>query len=117
MDRSSRLRESYDVKRTRNKGASGASGPLVGRVLPNALDPARNRYTVIAGKRIGKSHERNRCKRVTREALRLMNPTLKQGYDVVIIVRGGVTELTGRDVAENALGEIFRKTKLLEQGQ
>jgi ribonuclease P protein component len=117
MDRHSRLRESYDVKRTRNRGVSGASGPLVARVLPNTLDPARNRYTVIAGKRIGKSHERNRCKRVTREALRLMNPTLKQGYDIVIIVRGGISELTGRDVAERSLAEIFRKTKLLDQEQ
>lgn len=117
MERTSRLRESYDVKRTRNRGASGASGPLVARVLANALEPARNRYTVIAGKRIGKAHERNRCKRVTREALRLMHPTLKQGYDIVVIVRGGITELTGREVAERALTEIFRKTKLLEQEQ
>jgi ribonuclease P protein component len=115
MERNSRLRESYDVKHTRSRGAAGASGPLVGRVLPNALDPPRNRYTVIAGKRIGKSHERNRCKRVTREALRLMDPTLKQGYDVVVIVRGGIEELTGRDVAERALTEIFRKTRVLEQ--
>ena len=115
MERNSRLRESYDLQQTRSRGSSGAHGPLVGRVLPNTLDPARNRYTVVAGKRIGKSHERNRCKRVTREALRLMNPTLKQGYDVVIIVRGGIAELTGRDVAEVALTEIFRKTRLLEQ--
>jgi ribonuclease P protein component len=106
MDRSLRLHESYDVKQTRSRGKSGASGPLVARVLPNALDPARNRYTVVAGKR-------NRCKRVTREALRLMHPTLAQGYDVVVIVRGGVEELTGRDVAERSLGEIFRKTGLL----
>ena len=115
MERSSRLRESYDVQRTRTKGASAASGPLVARVLPNQLDPPRNRYTVIAGKRVGKSHERNRCKRVTREALRLMNLSLKQGYDVVVIVRGDVTELNGLDVAQRALGEIFRRAKLLDR--
>jgi ribonuclease P protein component len=115
MDRQSRLRESYDVQRTRSQGVAGASGPLVARVLRNQLDPPRNRYTVVAGKRIGKSHERNRCKRVTREAIRLLQPSLRQGYDVVVIVRGGVTELTGRDVAERALTEIFRKTRLLEK--
>jgi ribonuclease P protein component len=115
MDRQSRLRESYDVQRTRSRGKAGASGPLVARVLPNQSDPARNRYTVIAGKRVGKSHDRNRCKRVTREALRLINPSLAQGYDVVVIVRGGVSELTGRDVASQALTEIFRKTRLLEK--
>lgn len=115
MDRRSRLHESYDVKQTQARGTSGSSGPLVARVLPNALEPARNRYTVVAGKRIGKAHERNRCKRVTREALRLLHPTLEQGYDVVVIVRGGVSELTGRDVAERALGEIFRRTGLLKR--
>lgn len=113
MDRSHRLREAYDVNRTRSRGKAAASGPLVGRVLPNQIDPPRNRYTVIAGKRIGKSHERNRCKRVTREALRLMDTRLKQGHDIVIIVRGGVAELTGRDVAERALLDIFRKTRML----
>jgi len=117
MDRSLRLRESYDVKQTRSRGKSGASGPLVARVLPNSLEPARNRYTVVAGKKVGKSHERNRCKRVTREALRLMHPTLAQGYDVVVIIRGGIDELTGRDVAERSLGEIFRKTGLLAREQ
>ena len=112
MDRSLRLRESYDVKQTRSRGKSGASGPLVARVLPNALEPARNRYTVVAGKKVGKAHERNRCKRVTREALRMMHPTLAQGYDVVVIIRGGIGELTWRAVAERSLGEIFRKTGL-----
>ena len=36
MDRSLRLRESYDVKQTRSRGKSGASGPLVAKVLPRA---------------------------------------------------------------------------------
>lgn len=117
MDRQSRLNETYDIQRTRSKGASAASGPLVVRVLANTLTPVRNRYTVIAGKRVGKSHERNRCKRVTREALRLLDPILGQGYDVVVIIRGGVSELTGRDVADRALRELFRKTKLLDRTQ
>lgn len=116
MDRSHRLREAYDVNRVRSKGTSGACGPLVARILPNDLDPPRNRYTVIAGKRIGKAHERNRCKRVSREALRQLDPSLKQGEDVVVIVRGGISELTGLDVAMHALSEIFRKTRLLTNG-
>lgn len=113
MERALRLRESSDIQRTRAKGASAASGPLVARILRNGLDPARNRYTVVAGKRVGKSHDRNRCKRVTREAIRLLDPELAQGFDVVLIVRGGPDELTGLDVARAALESIFRKAKLL----
>ncbi len=113
MDRARSLREAYDVKRTRTRGTSAASGPLVARILPNNLEPARNRYAVIAGRKIGKAHERNRCKRVTREALRRFDARLEQGLDVVIIVRGGVEELASLAVAERALGEIFRKAKVL----
>ncbi len=113
MERRLRLRESYEIQRTRTRGTSAASGPLVARILPNKLEPAQNRYTIIAGKRVGKAHDRNRCKRVTREALRSLHPVLKQGFDVVLIVRGGPKELTGLDVASSSLQTIFRKAKLL----
>jgi ribonuclease P protein component len=115
MERAMRLRETWEIERARSRGVAAASGPLVARVLPNALEPPRNRYAIIAGKRVGKAHERNRCKRVTREALRQINPSIKQGYDVVVIVRGGVSELTGLDVAQRSLLEIFRRAKLLDR--
>ena len=113
MDRRSRLRESYEIQQTRSSGKSAAHGPLVARILPNKLEPKRNRYTVIAGKRVGKSHDRNRCKRVTREALRLFDPYLKQGYDFVVIIRGGRSELGDLQTAQSSLGEIFRKSNVL----
>ena len=114
VDRRNRVTESWEISRIRARGSSAASGPLVGRVLPNHTEPLRNRYTVIAGKRIGKAHDRNRCKRLTREAMRLLDPELKQGYDVVVWLRGGVTELTGLAVAQNSLLEIARKTRILK---
>ena len=117
MERRLRLRDSYDIQRTRSRGQSAASGPLVARILPNKLEPPQNRYTVVAGKRVGKSHDRNRCKRLTREAIRLLDPLLEQGYDVVLIVRGGPQELTGLEVASASLREIFGKAKLLRRGE
>jgi ribonuclease P protein component len=117
MERRLRLRESYDIQQTRSRGRSAASGPFVARILPNRLEPAQNRYTVVAGKRVGKSHDRNRCKRLAREALRPLDPQLEQGYDVVVIIRGGREELTGLDVASASLREIFRKAKLLQGDQ
>jgi ribonuclease P protein component len=116
MDRSRRLRESFEITQTRTRGRSAASGPLVVRVLPNQLEPPRNRYTVVAGKRIGKAHDRNRCKRVTREALRLLDSSLIQGNDVVVILRGGTTELPDRDSATRSLAEAMRRVRLLSNG-
>ena len=113
VERSKRISESWEITRIRSSGVSASCGPLVARVAPNQTDPPHNRYTVIAGKRIGKSHERNRCKRVTREAARLLDPELRQGYDLVIWLRGGIGEMTGLAVAQHALREIARKAKLI----
>lgn len=116
MDRSHRLRESYQINQTRSKGASAASGPIVVRVMPNRLEPPANRYTVVAGKRIGKAHDRNRCKRITREALRLLDPELGQGNDVVVILRGGPDELPDRAVATRSLTDVFLRVRMLSDG-
>jgi ribonuclease P protein component len=113
VNRELRLREDHDVKQARRAGKAYADGPLVARILANQSDPPSNRYTVIAGKKIGKAHERNRCKRLTREAVRYLHPHLKQGYDVAIIVRGGIDELTGLDVAYGAMERIVRRARLL----
>ena len=115
VNRELRLREDRDVKQARRAGKAYADGPLVARILANQSDPPSNRYTVIAGKKIGKAHERNRCKRLTREAVRYLHPHLKQGYDVAIIVRGGVDELTGLDVAYGAMERIVRRARLLNE--
>lgn len=116
VERRNRITESYEIQRIRSGGQSAACGPLVARIAPNQTDPPRNRYTVIAGKKVGKAHDRNRCKRLTREAARLLDPDLQQGYDVVIWLRGGVDEMTGLDVARHALREIARKARLIGSG-
>jgi ribonuclease P protein component len=88
MERSRRLREPHDIRRVRSKGRSFAEGPVIVRVLPNRLDPPANRYTVIAGKKQGGAVQRNRVKRLLREALRHVHDSLVPGIDVLVIVRG-----------------------------
>jgi ribonuclease P protein component len=109
-----RLREEADVRRVRARGKACAHGPLVARILPNTLEPVQNRYTVIAGKKCGKAVDRNRLKRLTREALRGFHPHLKTGYDVAIIVRGDLTELPSLAVAQSTLERIFTKASLID---
>lgn len=107
-----RLREEGDVRRVRSRGKAFAHGPLVARVLPNTLEPAQNRYTVIAGKKCGKAVQRNRLKRLTREALRGFHPHLKSGYDIAIVVRGDLAELPSLTEAQAVLKRIFTKASL-----
>lgn len=113
MDRSLRLREDWEVRNARSRGKAQALGPLVIRVFAHPDDPRPNRYAVIAGKKVGKAHERNRCKRLVREVLRELHPTLKPGHDIVVIVRGGPDELTGLEVARETLTALFQRARLL----
>jgi ribonuclease P protein component len=111
-----RLREDYDVRRTRSRGKSWPNGPLVARILPNTLEPAQNRYTVIAGKKCGKAVQRNRMKRLVREALRGYHPHLRPGHDLVIVCRGAAEELPTMATAQALLGEIFTRASLWKPG-
>jgi ribonuclease P protein component len=112
VERRLRLRGEAEVRAARARGKAYADGPLVARVLPNALDPAQNRYAVVAGKRVGKAVERNRAKRLVREALRRLDPGLKPGHDVVVIVRGTSEELPGFEVAVACLERIAKRARL-----
>ncbi len=114
VERRLRLRRESEVRRARNRGKAFADGPLVARILPNDLDPPQNRYTVIAGKKVGKSVQRNRLKRLVREAIRHLHPELRPGHDLAIIVRGTVEEMTGLAEAEASLGRIVRRAGLLK---
>ena len=116
VDRRYRLREEHDVKRVRSRGRSVAHGALVLRYIPNSLDPQQNRYTVIAGKRCGNSVQRNRLKRVVREALRAWHPILHQGYDLAFICRGDVNEMPDLETAQKTVNQILKRTDLVPEG-
>lgn len=111
MERQLRLRENYEVQAVRARGKAYKAGPIVARILARDLS-AQNRYAVVAGKRIGNAVERNRCKRLVREVLRELHPRLKQGNDIVIILRGGTEELPGLSTAQEHLVQIFRRADL-----
>lgn len=114
MDPSLRLREEWEVAETRRKGKAYTSGPLVARILPRDTPESQNRYAVIAGKRVGGAVERNRCKRLLREALRALHPQLRQGYDIAVIVRGRAADFPGLAPVSEHLTKVFRHARLLE---
>ena len=58
--------------------------------------------------------QRNRLKRITREALRELHPELRPGYDLVVIIRGTVDELPGSGEAQHLLTRMLRRAGLLD---
>ena len=66
-------------------GKRSAGKHIVVFIKPNGL--VVNRLGVMSTRRVGNAVERNRQKRLVREAYRLMKPELSVGYDIVIIPR------------------------------
>ena len=80
-----RLRKKADFDRGFNDRLSSADGCLIVRARPNRA--GRSRMGVSVGKRFGCAVRRNRCKRTLREAFRLLQYELPEGYDYVLIPR------------------------------
>jgi ribonuclease P protein component len=116
VERELRLRREGDVRAARSHGRAVAAGPLVIRYLPNDSRPSANRYAIIAGRKSGGAVQRNRLKRVTREALRELHPQLRFGFDVAVIIRGTVEELPSSAIAKDLLCHILRRAQLLTGG-
>lgn len=87
-----RLRRSSDIDRVRARGKSWTSRLLVLAILPNA--EGHNRYGFAVGKRVGGSVERNRAKRLLREAIRVRHAELAQGHDLLLIARNSFRDET-----------------------
>jgi ribonuclease P protein component len=113
LERDLRLRRQRDVRVARSRGRSVTHGPYVMRYLRKTADSDANRYTVVAGKKCGGAVQRNRLKRVTREALRALHPRLAPGFDCVIILRGTVDELPSTAAALGLLTVLFQRAGLL----
>lgn len=67
------------------RGKSQVHPMLVTYVRKNRLGIPRAGIT--AGKKVGKAVQRNRCRRVIREAYRELAPRISGGWDIVFVAR------------------------------
>ncbi|MEX1159083.1 MAG: ribonuclease P protein component, partial [Thermomicrobiales bacterium] len=102
-----RLRRGSDIDRVRSRGRSWSSRLLVLAMLPNELD--HNRYGFAVGKRVGGAVERNRAKRLMREAIRVRHSRLAQGHDLLLIARNSVDDATTLDQVSRQLDGLLAR--------
>ena len=88
MNSENTLKLNKDFKRLYYRGKCVVTRTVVIYIQKNRL--GRSRLGLTCGKTVGKGVKRNRAKRLMRESYRLLSPSLKQGYDVVIIARTGI---------------------------
>ena len=115
-----RLSKSADFQRVYRQGRSAASRHLVLYAFPREQveNGAGIRLGVSVGRRVGGAVERNRVKRLLREAFWSLDDRLPPTHDYVIVARPGAAQFAegrGLDGFTIDLGELLGE--LLASGQ
>jgi ribonuclease P protein component len=109
-----RLSRSGEFERVYREGRSHASRYLVVYAFPRSEDDGDARLGVSVGRKLGGAVERNRIKRLLREAFWAGAQSLRPGHDFVIVARPAAGELVANG-GEAAIGDELRSV-LLDAG-
>ncbi len=109
----SRLAKKSDFARVAKFGQPFFVKELGFKSIKNNL--SQNRYGLVVSLKIDKrATERNKIRRRLREIIRLHDKNLKQGFDVMILVRESVKELNYKQMEEKLL-ELFGKARITKE--
>lgn len=111
MQRRFRLSRAEDFKRVRQTGKSFAH-PLVVLVIKANESKDNLRVGVTAGKTTGTAVDRNRAKRLLREAMRPLLPNIASGFDLILIARPKLVTSTLTET-RSALINLFQRANIL----
>lgn len=65
------------------------------------LAPGSGDWAVVATKRVGGAVERNRAKRILREAWRQVSPQVTGNLDTVLVAREAIRDATTQDLVDD----------------
>ena len=74
----------------------------------------KSRFAIAAGRSIGKAVQRNKAKRILRETLRPLIPSIVTGWDVVLLARKPVSNVDYPKI-QAALTTLLTQANLLEK--
>ena len=105
-----RLKKSWEFQRAYKKGKKYWDAYFVIYVYHTQLRQPRLGLTV--SKKVGKSVQRNRVKRLIREAFRDLKHKLLPHYDIVVVGRTAACGLTAHQARES-LRKLFHRASIL----
>jgi ribonuclease P protein component len=105
-----KLKKRSEFQRAYQKGSKYWNRYFVIYVLHTHFDHLRLGITVT--KKVGKSVQRNRVKRLIRESFRHLRPHIQTAYDIVVVGRIPASRLKSQE-AQNALYNLFRRASIL----
>ena len=100
--------------RVRRTGKSYAHPLIILIASPN--EQPNSRFAVSASRAVGGAVSRNRAKRRIRAAVHSNLPTIKTGWDIILIARAPLIDAEWPRVHE-ALKALLRRAQLLDNGQ
>ena len=109
LSKEKRIKRRKDIEHVFTRGSRVKSGGMKIFYVGNGLD--RNRILVTTVKQVKKAVRRNRQRRLAREAFRVNQQSLIQGYDIAIVLFPGDYTYTER---ESQLLFLLRKAGLIE---
>ncbi len=115
MNRNFRLTQSSDFKRVRRFGKSYAHPFVVLVVLP--AEGERTHFGVTAGRSVGSAVQRNRAKRLIREAIRPLLPKLYPGWKLILIARKSILEAKLGNIQTSLTGLLIRAQVLNDSNE
>jgi len=113
-----RLSRSAEFERVYRQGRSTANRHLVLYTFPNPA-ATRPRLGLSVSRKVGGAVERNRVKRLLREAFAGAEPELSPGQDIVVVARPQVRELAEREGLagiDASLSELIARAGLRSGG-
>lgn len=108
-----RLKKNNEFQKVYKRGNSFANHLLVVYVLKHPDDPIR-RVGFSVSKKMGKAVQRNRIKRLLREAYRLNQHLMKDGVDLIVIPRQNLIGKTYGEI-EKGMVKLFQKAGILKK--
>lgn len=105
------IKENRDFRRLYRQSASFVTPALV--VYFKETRAGFSRLGITAGKKIGGAVQRNRAKRVVREAYRALLPRFNKSVDMVIVARKKSAYVKS-DIVRDELEKVLIKANLLD---
>ncbi len=115
--RAERVRKRVDFVRLQGRAAGRVRSRSFLLLFTRRLEPGPTRLGVVASKKVGGAVQRNRAKRLLREAFRLRKQLFGEGLDVIAIAFDGLPRQTLGDVLADFDGlsrELTRRVRALK---